>query len=134
MPIQTLNDLFAALFRPAEGGQPVIFQPQRPLREALFALFFPEALTRQYADKSKSNLTWFFNDDRRNKAIKRTLIAMLEKDPRQVVDGVVSELKTELMEREKARCAKLGSCTLGTSIWAPGSTGCPGGRRISTTP
>ena len=55
MPIETLNDLFAALFRPAEGERPIIRQPKRPLREALFDLFFPDALVSQYADKSKSN-------------------------------------------------------------------------------
>ena len=35
--IETLNDLFAALFRPAEGA-PAIRQPQRPLREDALAL------------------------------------------------------------------------------------------------
>lgn len=83
--IETLNDLFAALFRPAEGEAPVIRQPLRPLREDLFALFFPEALVRMYADKSKSNLTWFFNSDARNKSVRRSLIALLREDPRAVV-------------------------------------------------
>ena len=77
--IETLNDLFAALFRPAEGA-PAIRQPQRPLREDLFALFFPDALVKPYADKSKSNLTWFFNHDPRNKSVRRSLAALLEAD------------------------------------------------------
>lgn len=81
MAIETLNDLFAALFRPAEGKQPVICQPRRPLREALFALFFPDALVRRFADKSKSNLTWFFTGDVRNKSVRRALIALLQQDP-----------------------------------------------------
>ncbi len=82
----TLNDLFAALFRPAEGESPVIRQPVRPLREALFALFLPDALVRQYADKSKSNLTWFFNDDPRNKSVRRSLAALLRQDAQAVAD------------------------------------------------
>ena len=80
--IETLNDLFAALFKPAEGAGPVIRQPQRPLREDLFALFFPDALVRQYADKSKSNLTWFFNSDPRNKSVRRSLAQLLAADAR----------------------------------------------------
>lgn len=84
--ILTLNDLFSALFRPAEGKQPVVRQPQRPLREALFELFFPDALVRQYADKSKSNLTWFFTSDARNKSVRRSLIALLREDARSVTD------------------------------------------------
>ena len=80
-----MNDLFAALFRPAEGETPIIRQPQRPLREALFELFFPDALVRQYADKSKSNLTWFFTSDARNKSVRRSLIALLRDNGAAVV-------------------------------------------------
>ena len=87
-PIETLNDLFAALFKPGEGGGPIIRQPQRPLREDLFALFFPDALVRQFADKSKSNLTWFFNSDPRNKSVRRALVALLRQSPRATVDDV----------------------------------------------
>ena len=86
MSIQTLNDLFAALFRPAEGGSPVIRQPRRPPREALFEMFFPDALVRQFADKSKSNLTWFFTSDVRNKSVRRALINLLQREPRPTVD------------------------------------------------
>ena len=39
--IETLNDLFAALFR---GSEPVLHTPPRPVREELFALSFPLAL------------------------------------------------------------------------------------------
>lgn len=81
-PLETLNDLFAVLFKPAEGAGPIIRQPQRPLREDLFALFFPDALVAQYADKSKSNLTWFFNSDARNKSVRRSLVQLLEADAR----------------------------------------------------
>ena len=84
--IETLNDLFAALFKPGEDAGPIIRQPQRPLREELFALFFPDALVSQYADKSKSNLTWFFNNDPRNKSVRRSLVALLREDPRAVTD------------------------------------------------
>ena len=83
--IETLNDLFSALFRPGEGEVPILRQPQRPLREDLFALFFPEALVVQYADKSKSNLTWFFNSDARNKSVRRSLVALLREDAPAVV-------------------------------------------------
>lgn len=78
--IETLNDLFSALFKPSEGAGPIVRQPQRPLREDLFALFFPDALVKQYADKSKSNLTWFFNSDPRNKSVRRSLLALLARD------------------------------------------------------
>jgi len=84
--IETLNDLFSALFRPGEESGPVIRQPQRPLRETLFALFFPEELVRQYADKSKSNLTWFFNNDPRNKSVRRSLVALLRNAPGSIVE------------------------------------------------
>ena len=84
--IETLNDLFSALFKPGESAGPIVRQPVRPLREAIFALFFPDALVGQYADKSKSNLTWFFNSDPRNKSVRRSLIALLREDPRAVVD------------------------------------------------
>lgn len=39
-------------------------------------------------------------------ALKRVRGSKTLEELRQVVDGVVSELKTELMEREKARCEK----------------------------
>ena len=78
--IETLKDLFAALFRPAEGAEPVLRQPRRPLRETLFEMFFPDALVRQFADKSKSNLTWFFTGDARNKSVRRALIDLLRQD------------------------------------------------------
>ena len=85
--IETLNDLFAALFKPGEGEAPVVRQPVRPLREDLFALFFPDSLTRQYADKSKSNLTWFFNSDARNKSVRRSLVALLREDARGTLEA-----------------------------------------------
>lgn len=81
-----MNDLFAALFRPSEGEPPVIREPQRPLREALFALFFPAALVGQFEGKSKSNLTWFFTSDARNKSVRRALVALLRESPRATVD------------------------------------------------
>lgn len=36
--------------------------------------------------KSKSNLTWFFTSDARNKSVRRALIGLLQGDPRAVVD------------------------------------------------
>lgn len=75
--ITTLNDLFYALFRPEEGRTAVIQGHPRLAREDYFQMFFPEELCRQYLTKTKSNMTWFFNDDNKNKAIKRTLIRML---------------------------------------------------------
>ena len=75
--ILTLNDLFYAMFRPEEGREAVVKGHPRLAREDYFELFFPEELCRQYLTKTKSNLTWFFNDDSKNKAIKRTLIRML---------------------------------------------------------
>lgn len=99
MAILTLNDLFAALFKPAEGEKPVIRQPQRPLREALFELFFPDALVRQFADKSKSNLTWFFTSDARNKSVRRALIALLGENPRAVTDETHRKCRAVLWPR-----------------------------------
>ena len=63
----------------------MIRQPQRPLREALFELFFPDELVRQYVDKSKSNLTWFFTSDARNKSVRRSLVALLRQKAATVV-------------------------------------------------
>ena len=99
MPIQTLNDLFAALFRPAAGESPVIRQPQRPLREALFELFFPDALVGQFADKSKSNLTWFFTSDARNKSVRRALIALLRQEPRPAIGDAHRKCRQALWPR-----------------------------------
>lgn len=99
MPIETLNDLFAALFRPAEGERPIIRQPKRPLREALFDLFFPDALVSQYADKSKSNLTWFFTSDARNKSVRRSLVALLRQDPAAVVEDMHRKCRQALWPR-----------------------------------
>ena len=98
-PIETLNDLFVALFKPADEAGPVIREPQRPLREDLFALFFPDALVRQYADKSKSNLTWFFNNDPRNKSVRRSLAALLRQAPRAVADEVHAKCHRALWPR-----------------------------------
>ncbi len=75
MPIRTLSDLFYRLFR--GGGEPVIQGQPRRNREDYFQMLFPESLCRQYEGKAKANLTWFFNDDRTNKAIKRSLIRLL---------------------------------------------------------
>lgn len=99
MPIQTLNDLFAALFRPAEGESPVIRQPKRPLREALFEMFFPDALVGQFADKSKSNLTWFFTSDARNKSVRRSLISLLRQEPRPVIEDAHRKCRQVLWPR-----------------------------------
>ena len=86
--IETLNDLFYALFKAGDGEEPVVRGRQKLVREETFRLLFPEELCGQYLDRSKSNLTWFFNDDRRNKAVKRALIALMEKDLRACVDSV----------------------------------------------
>lgn len=97
--IVTLNDLFAALFKPGEGERPIVRQPQRPLREALFALFFPGALVAQYAGKSKSNLTWFFTSDARNKSVRRSLLALLREDARGVTDETHRKCREALWPR-----------------------------------
>ena len=55
------------------------------MREEIFALFFPGELVRLYEDKSKSNLTWFFNSDPRNKSVRRSLAALLGQSPRAVI-------------------------------------------------
>lgn len=97
--IETLNGLFAALFRPGEGERPIIRQPQRPLREELFEMFFPDALVRQYADRSKSNLTWFFTSDARNKSIRRSLLALLREDARGMVEDAHRKCRQVLWPR-----------------------------------
>ena len=86
--IETLNDLFYALFKAGDGEEPVVRGRQKMVREETFRLLFPDELCGQYLERSKSNLTWFFNDDRRNKAVKRALIALMEKDLRACVDSV----------------------------------------------
>lgn len=48
-------------------------------------MFFPDALIRQYAGRSKSNLTWFYTGDAKNKSVRRSLIDMLRQDPMAVV-------------------------------------------------
>ncbi len=76
--ITTLNDLLYGLFREENCGRPPIQGQPRLLREDYFRLLFPEELCRQYEGKTKSNLTWFFNNDRKNKAVKRSLIRLLQ--------------------------------------------------------
>ncbi|MBQ3423862.1 MAG: hypothetical protein IJH38_01530 [Clostridia bacterium] len=99
MPIETLNDLFSALFRPGAGERPVIRQPVRPLREDLFGLFFPEALVRQYEGRSKSNLTWFFTSDQRNKSVRRSLIDLMRQDVRSVAEETHRKCRQVLWPR-----------------------------------
>ena len=77
--IDNLNELFRRLFR-GEEGDPIIGGWPRLSREDYFRMFFPEELCSEYLAKTKANLTWFFRDDPRNKAIRRSLIRMLEQD------------------------------------------------------
>ena len=77
--IDNLNELFRRLFR-GEEGNPIIGGWPRLSREDYFRMFFPEELCSEYLAKTKANLTWFFRDDPRNKAIRRSLIRMLEQD------------------------------------------------------
>ena len=87
--IETLNDLFFALFRTLEEDKdPVVRGHGRPGREEYLRLFFPEELCRTYLERTPANLTWFFNDDPRNKAIRRSLIRLLEADPAPVIGQV----------------------------------------------
>ncbi len=83
--LYTLNDLFYALFV-SENQNPVVQGIGKCNREEYFELFFPKALYEKYINKSKSNLTWFFNNDYKNKAIKRTLMEMLEEDSASVLN------------------------------------------------
>ncbi|MBR4163897.1 MAG: sel1 repeat family protein [Solobacterium sp.] len=83
----TLSDLFYALFT-AEEGDPAIQGIGKCNREMYFKLFYPKELYDKYISKSKSNLTWFFNNDYKNKAVKRTLIEMLEKDSNSMIQEV----------------------------------------------
>ena len=77
----------------------MIREPQRPLREALFALFFPDELVRQFEGKSKSNLTWFFTSDARNKSVRRALIALMQQNPRATVDEAHRKCRGALWPR-----------------------------------
>lgn len=94
--IDSLGELFYILFRPAQGEDPVIKGQQRLVREDYFRLFFPEELCAQYLGKTKSNLTWFFNNDSKNKAIKRSLIRMMEPDCRGIVNSTHQKCKAFL--------------------------------------
>ena len=83
----TLSDLFYALFT-AEEGDPAIQGIGKCNREMYLKLFYPKELYDKYISKSKSTLTWFFNNDYKNKAVKRTLIEMLEKDSNSMIQEV----------------------------------------------
>jgi len=86
--IETLNDLFYLLFRSDPDHTPILLGHDRLMREDLFRLFFPRALYETYISKSLSNLTWFFNNDPKNKAIRRALLEMTRSDP----DAIVAEV------------------------------------------
>ena len=62
-------------------------------------MFFPEALVGQYADRSKSNLTWFFTSDARNKSVRRSLIALLRQDTRSVLTDTHRKCRAVLWPR-----------------------------------
>ena len=82
-----LTDLFYNLFRSVEEQPPVISGYPRLSREDYFQMFFPEELCALYLSKTKSNLTWFFNNDSKNKAIKRTLIRMLNQGTQPILNA-----------------------------------------------
>ena len=94
--IETLGELFAALYKSPDGGRPVIRAERRWMREDYFQRFFPEALCREYLKKSKSHLTWFFNGDTRNKGIRRALTAMAQADLRGVLDEMHRKCRAAL--------------------------------------
>ena len=90
------------------------------MRETLFALFFPGELVSQYSGKSKSNLTWFFNNDPRNKSVRRSLAALLARSPRAVIDETHRRCRDALWPRPgeavfdaRALKAVLGGARLG---------------------
>lgn len=85
--LYTLNDLFYGLFT-SEDDVPVIRGIGRCNRETYFEMFFPNDLYEKYINKSKSNLTWFFNNDHKNKAVKRSLMDMIETDSTSVIQEV----------------------------------------------
>lgn len=95
--IYNLNDLFYALFHAEEKQTAVIAGfPGKLNREDYFQMFFPEELCRPYLEKTKANLTWFFNNDVKNKAIKNTLRSMLKNGTQPVVAAVHQKCKTVL--------------------------------------
>lgn len=94
--ITTLNDLFYALFRGEGKEEPAIQGYPRLAREDYFQMFFPDVLCQQYLGKTKSNLTWFFNDDVKNKAIKRSLIRMLTSGVQPVLRAVHQKCRAVL--------------------------------------
>ena len=97
--VGNLSDLFYALFRAEPPLEPVIKGRPRMNREEYFALFFPEELCEQYLTKTKSNLTWFFNGDSKNKGIKHALMDASRLNCRQVVDEVHQKCKNVLWPR-----------------------------------
>ena len=97
--VGNLSDLFYALFRAEPPLEPVIKGRPRMNREEYFALFFPEELCEQYLTKTKSNLTWFFNGDSKNKGIKHALMDAIRLNCRQVVDEVHQKCKNVLWPR-----------------------------------
>lgn len=95
--IYNLNDLFYALFHEEDGKAAVIQGYHRKLnREAYFQMFFPEDLCQQYLGKTKANLTWFFNNDAKNKAVKNSLLRTLELGAEPVIAAVHRKCKAIL--------------------------------------
>lgn len=80
MRIENLSDLFYELFNAEDGGESIIQGHMHTVREDYLKFFFPQALCDKYLGKSKSNLTWFFNNDRRNRAIKSALLKLATED------------------------------------------------------
>lgn len=97
--VDNLSDLFFALFKADLQREPVIKGRQRMNREDYFTLFFPDALCREYLPRTKSNLTWFFNSDSKNKGIKHALMDAIRKNCRQVVDEVHQKCMNVLWPR-----------------------------------
>ncbi len=95
--IYNLNDLFYTLFHGEDGKAAVIQGYHRKLnRETYFQMFFPEDLCQQYLGKTKANLTWFFNNDAKNKAVKNSLLRALELGTAPVIAAVHQKCKSVL--------------------------------------
>jgi len=54
-------------------------------REMKINLFFPDEVWKKYADKSKSNFSWFLRGDEKNLAISNYLHTLFEKNPYEVI-------------------------------------------------
>ena len=80
-------------------------------REMRISLFFPDIIWNRYADKSKSNFSWFLRGDPKNLAISNYLHMVFEKNPYDVIREMEEKCHAALWNGSIPRFQENNLCT-----------------------